>query len=155
MQIILSRINHISFSWHIDTQIPSHAVFTHIKSCRQARERSGMAALAEASLIRGLLWCRCAPCLVNLDQWELPAHSCAASAPLCLTRLQRWHQVNTFSHVWTHVRTPPARARACTRPRRAVFLNRIHLCSRSELHPARWAGACYMQSPCSRPEINR
>lgn len=27
------------------------------------------------------------------------------SQQLCLTRLQHGHQVNTYSHVWTHVRT--------------------------------------------------
>ncbi|KAI4809839.1 hypothetical protein KUCAC02_018699, partial [Chaenocephalus aceratus] len=48
----------------------------------QASQRESMAASAVASLIRGLLRCRCALSLVNLDQWELPARSCAADTPL-------------------------------------------------------------------------
>ncbi|KAI9541655.1 hypothetical protein NQZ68_028161 [Dissostichus eleginoides] len=67
-----------------------------------------MTASAVASLIRGLLRCRCGLSLVNLDQWEMPARSCAADMPLCLTRLRRWHEEthwhrdNASSHAWTH-----------------------------------------------------
>lgn len=118
---------------------------------------------AVASLIRGLLRCRCALYLVNLNQWELPVRSCAADMPLCLTRLARethWHQVNTYSHAWTHVHTHTvhARAHAYTHTQTLLCLHmtgkcsdmtvyRIHLCSVSEHQAAQCAGTYY--TPCS------
>lgn len=88
--------------------------FSRTKKHMQAsqRESRSMTASAVASLIRGLLRCRCALYLVNLNQWELPARSCAADMPLCLTRLRRWHEeptgtksthTHTLGHMYVHI----------------------------------------------------
>ena len=144
---------------------------THAAKSERERERESgsMTASAVASLIRELLRCRCAHYLVNLDQWELPARSCAADMPLCLTRLRRWHeethwhQVNTYSHAWTHVRTHTVHAyvhkhtntHTHTHRRRRACFKTGSTSAQTPSITLHSVPACLTQSPCSRPEINR
>lgn len=175
MQIILYWINDTvyTFHWNIETlpdiklNLQSCSSHTHKNACRQVRKRARQFLLWPHSSVA----CSDADVLstsLTSTNGSCPCAAVQPDTPLCLTRLQRWHQVNTYSHVWTHVHTHTVHASTQTRTSLqclhtaggggsgpAVFLNRIHLCSHSEHHPAQCAGTYYMQSPCSRPEINR